>query len=768
MNQVVNFPTHTAGHSLDLIFCRSHDSCNCLINCTKSDLLTDHFIITFTVILPLLPSLSKKLIHYRKIKSINIPLFSSELVSILVSLPISPESINSTLSLLLDKYAPIISTTISLHTNCPWFTPHLVKLKRSLRKTERTYRRMSSPENLLSFTNHRKFYKSQISKAKSSYYINKINSLSSNPRATFALARKLIAPDPPLHIPYIPNIPKNKLCNEFSNFFSNKILSTCSTITSLHQKYSIPCILISKPIDKYLSIFTTPSISNIYDLILKSNSSSPSDPINIYTVKSLASTLSPYLHTIFSSSLSNGVLPPSFKHAIITPILKKTYSNPNLLCNYRPISQLPIFSKILEKIVVHQINRFMSLNSSHDVLQSAFRKGHSTETALLQILNNIYTKVSPSLCCQMVLLDLSCAFDSLRHDILISRLEMIGINGSALKWLKSYILNRSSSVKFCDFFSDPRPLLYGVPQGSVLGPLLFSIYIAPIRSIIYKFPNVFYHIYADDIQLYSFLSVSTPDNSQLIACASSIKYWLLSNNLLLNTSKTAILNIPTNSPSFPSFYLDKILISPSNSVLNLGVIFDSDLSFSSHISKISKAANYHLFRIKCIRKHITRPLCAVLINSLVISRIDYCSSLLYILPASSIAPLNRIIRSSIRSIFNIKLSDHSYTDSFQIIPNWFPYRKRSLIRLLSITHKSIYFSIPSYIFDLLLIRSTTHNTRSTSSINLIIPQPSSLKFQKRSFSYIVPSIWNALPSSIRSIQSPTSFNSHLKSYLSSI
>ena len=141
------------------------------------------------------------------------------------------------------------------------------------------------------------------------------------------------------------------------------------------------------------------------------------------------------------------------------------------------------------------------------------------------------------------------------------------------------------------------------------------------------------------MQLYSFLSISTQDKYQLIACTSSIQYWLLSNNILLNTSKIDLINIPANSPSFPSFYLDKILISPSNSVINLGVIFDYDISFSSHIANISKAANYHLIRIRCIRKHITRPLCAVLINSLVISRIDYCSSLLYFLFASSIVPL---------------------------------------------------------------------------------------------------------------------------------
>ena len=126
MNQV-NFLNHTARYSLDIMLCRSDDSCNRLINYSKSDLLKEHFIITFTVI-PLLPFLSKKLIHYRIIKSINIILFFSELVSILISLPIFSESLNSTLTYIRDKYDPLISTTIILPTNFPWFTSDIIKL----------------------------------------------------------------------------------------------------------------------------------------------------------------------------------------------------------------------------------------------------------------------------------------------------------------------------------------------------------------------------------------------------------------------------------------------------------------------------------------------------------------------------------------------------------------------------------------------------------------------------------------------------------------
>ena len=137
---------------------------------------------------------------------------------------------------------------------------------------------------------------------------------------------------------------------------------------------------------------------------------------------------------------------------------------------------------------------------------------------------------------------------------------------TVLKWFSSYILNRSSSVKICNFSTKSRTLHYGIPHRSVLGPLLFSIYILPIHNIIGQFPDVHYHIYADDIQLYSFLPNSfnvLPDNSQLCKCTSTIRSWLLINNLLLNSSNSALLNIPSNYHYFPPVIIDDLPIIPS-------------------------------------------------------------------------------------------------------------------------------------------------------------------------------------------------------------
>ena len=135
----------------------------------------------------------------------------------------------------------------------------------------------------------------------------------------------------------------------------------------------------------------------------------------------------------------------------------------------------------------------------------------------------------------------------------------------------------------------------------------------------------------------------------------------MSNNLLLNTSKTTLLNLSTSPIYFPPFLIDNIVISPSPTVSNLSVFFDSTLSFISHITAITKSANYHLFRIRKIRKSITVSLTKTLVNSLILSRIDFCSSILINIPLYSISPLNRVIRSPIRITYNLRIRDHSST-----------------------------------------------------------------------------------------------------------
>ena len=140
----------------------------------------------------------------------------------------------------------------------------------------------------------------------------------------------------------------------------------------------------------------------------------------------------------------------------------------------------------------------------------------------------------------------------------------------ALSWFISYLFDRSSSVQIYNSFSSPSPMKYGVPHGSVLGPSLFSIYLYPLPSITSKYPNIHYHLYADDIQLYMFLPTNSSLglNNQLSNCANDIKEWLISNNLLLNTSKTTLLNLSPSPTYFPPFLIDNIVISPSPTASN--------------------------------------------------------------------------------------------------------------------------------------------------------------------------------------------------------
>lgn len=212
------------------------------------------------------------------------------------------------------------------------------------------------------------------------------------------------------------------------------------------------------------------------------------------------------------------------------------------MSNYRPISNLAFLAKIIERVVYQQIYCFMTQNNILNVFQWGFRPHHSTETALTKVLNDIHLNSDASKASVLVLLHLSAAFDTVDHNILLNRLEKwVGLSGSVLDWFKSYLKDRDYFVSLGNFESERTKLTCGVPQGSILGPILFNIYMLPLAQIIEHF-NISYHTYADDTQLY--IAVSPHDHSPLHSlsqCVKHINEWMNQNFLQLNANKTEII-----------------------------------------------------------------------------------------------------------------------------------------------------------------------------------------------------------------------------------
>ena len=194
--------------------------------------------------------------------------------------------------------------------------------------------------------------------------------------------------------------------------------------------------------------------------------------------------------------------PSRFQKSSHYPILKKPQFNSLSPSNYRPISNLSIHSKILERVISSQLITYLTTNKIPNIFQSAYIPHKYTESALTLITSDLLSGLNNNRGTILFLLDMSSAFDTLDHNVRIYRLSAIGITGIALNWFTSYITNRSSSVRSNTYYSPIHSITHGLTQGSVLGPLLFNIYLLPIFEIFTDYPDISLHTYADDLQLY--------------------------------------------------------------------------------------------------------------------------------------------------------------------------------------------------------------------------------------------------------------------------
>jgi len=234
--------------------------------------------------------------------------------------------------------------------------------------------------------------------------------------------------------------------------------------------------------------------------------SSAADPLPTYILKQVIDLLAPFVTELFNRSLAAGRFPSSFKVASLTPVLKKQGLNSADASSYRPISNLSVLSKLLEHLVAQQLQHYLRSAGLLPALQSGFRPCHSTETAILRVLSDILSAVDRGDFAALVLLDLSAAFDTVDHDIMLQRLQTsFGIGGAALNWFQSYLTSRTQYVRCGTSRSTTVRLICAVPQGSVLGPILFIMYTSDLVSLIQQH-RLSPHLYADDTQIYGALA----------------------------------------------------------------------------------------------------------------------------------------------------------------------------------------------------------------------------------------------------------------------
>ena len=502
----------------------------------------------------------------------------------------------------------------------------------------------------------------------------------------------------------------------------------------------------------------------------------PADPIPSGLVKRHIDTLLPAFVHMVNLSLQSGAFPMLWKRAYVTPLLKKPSLDiiPN---NYRPVSNLPLVSKFTERVVVDQLLSHMNSHAPLPSYQSAYRAFHSTETALVKLANDILLSMDRQHSTLLVAVDLSAAFDTVHHGILLSVMQSkFGATGPVLDWCSSYLYPREYVVAINSGLSAAVDLPFSVPQGSVAGPVLFNCYSSTLAESITTISSDRSRInivgYADDHSFYThFKSGNTNDEHSAVSSMTDVlgevKIWMAQNKLQMNDAKTEVIVFKSQYYNDKTA-IDSILVGESQTDVSehvklLGVQLDSNMSLKSHITNRVRIASCNLNRIRRIRKFLNYESCKSVILGLVISHLDYCNALLLGLPSTSLLPLQSIQNQAAKLILNKRKYD-SASECMRSL-HWLPIAQRIKFKAICLVFKCIHKQAPDYLCAMLNMRVTSYNIRSVSSNTLYVPTTRTKRFGDRAFSVFGPKLWNELPPHLRDESTFSSFKRSLKTHL---
>uniref|UniRef100_A0A3Q3R0V1 Reverse transcriptase domain-containing protein n=1 Tax=Monopterus albus TaxID=43700 RepID=A0A3Q3R0V1_MONAL len=441
--------------------------------------VTDHFLIHFEVLAvtsasrSLAPCQQRRIITPSMASNFAMAFSANELCSSgAANIPACPDAFlglfDSTCLTIMESIAPLVKRR-SRNSVDPWLNDTTRALRRRCRQAEQKWKKDGLHVSLTMLRDSLLSYQKAVKDSKSQYLSNTILNNSHHPKVLFNTINAVINPQATLATEgSVVN------CNLFQRYFIDKVLNIRRNISM-----SLPHVPPVSQVCHIFDSFTLISLHQLKKLVAHLKpTSSPLDIVLARIIKEAIDTVGPTLVNLINGSLRSGLVPTALKHAIVRPLLKKVNLDPADPANFHPISLLPFLAKVMEKVVLTQLQSHLEGLDIADKFQSGFKARHSTESALLRVHNDIAMALDAKHPIILALLDLSAAFDTVDHAVLLSTLEhLVGLRGTVLNWFSSFLRDRTFSVIIDEFSSDTVQLTSGIPQGSTLEPLLFSLYL---------------------------------------------------------------------------------------------------------------------------------------------------------------------------------------------------------------------------------------------------------------------------------------------------
>jgi hypothetical protein len=667
----------------------------------------------------------------------------------------------------LNKNIPIVTKTIKNIYSCnkPWLTKGIIKSIHQKNSLYRKFLKLKTAESNKKYKVYKNKLTSTIRMAEKMYYRNKFETAKGNINKTWNIIKNLMKADYAKQtVTEIKSDGKiitdnNIISNKFNEYFVKVGPSLANKIPAINGK--ITDFITGNYLKSMAIQYTDPDEIDKIVSMLSSSSSSGIDGICPYIVKNTISEIKFPLAFIFNLSLSTGQFPDQLKIAKIVPIFKS--DDKTNISNYRPIYVLPFISKILEKIMYIRLLDYLK---SSDILvpnQFGFREKHSTYMAILKLVDDISEELNNKNYSIGIFIDLSKAFDTIDHKLLINKMQYYGIRGIVLDWFKSYLSNRVQYVNINNSNSSCLSITCGVPQGSILGPLLFILYINDIvnvsklaRYIMFADDTNLFFSHADINMLYKVI------NDELVL----ISKWFKLNKLSLNIKKTNYILFCSSNKKIDNkgldIFIDNTKIEQVTKSKFLGVIITDNLKWNEHIKTISCKISKNIGVIFKIRNNLDKDTLLMLYHSLIQPYLEYCNIVWGVGDSVSLQQLLRKQKKGIRAITFSK-----WNASTHLL-----FSKLKLLKLCDINvlqtccfvYKSLHKLLPSQFADIFVMNSEVHcyNTRCKDNIHITSHR---LKVRALSIRMYGAKLWNNLSQHLKDSPSFDIFRSNCKNFI---